>query len=199
MTELSYSSDKGWFGTSELTDVMPGTSLAATVNGTSTPLEQKVYYRTQDAKLQHIDFHVNGGWSAREFLSSTSNGYARLTMSVIASAVPVDSTSSLDAHTPITAVNYVNPDKNSIIRHYMIPDDKRPIEITSEDAGRSYKTWNDVQFFSPGDDAGGAIAAIAWPDTQSPNEVRFYYSKDGNVTEMALGGSNWSGPTSIGN
>ena len=119
-------------------------------------------------------------------------------MNVAASAVPVDSTSTLDAHSPIAAVNYVNPDKNYIERQYMIPSNKRPIEITSEDAGRSYKTWNDVESFSPGDDAGGAIAAIAWSDAQSPNQVRFYYSKDGSVKEMSLGGTNWSEPNSVG-
>lgn len=197
MTELSYSGGKGWFGTSELTDVMPGTSLAATVSGAVTPLEQKVYYRTRDARLQHIDFHTSGGWTSREFLSSALDEHSQLTTSLIASPVSVGSTSTLDAHTPITAVNYINSNDN-VIRQYMIPSDKRPIEITSEDAGQSYKTWNDVQSFSPGDDAGGAITAIAWPDTQSPNQVRFYYSKDGSVTEMALQGSDWSGPTSIG-
>ena len=76
MTELSYSSGKSWFGTSELTDVMPGTSFAATVNGTVTPLEQKVYYRTKDTRLQYIAFHASGGWTSRKSLSSTIIGHA---------------------------------------------------------------------------------------------------------------------------
>jgi len=42
------------------------------------------------------------------------------------------------------------------------------------------------------DNAGGALAAVAWYDENDVEEVRFYYAVSGWVTEMGLTGTTWS-------
>ena len=103
----------------------------------------------------------------------------------------MENDSTIDPQAPFAVAGYYDSDSDFVSRLYVIPNDKHPIEITTEDAV-SYHTWNDVPFWADGDDNGGAIAAVGWQGGGGEQETRFYYSVDGKVQEMALTGSNWS-------
>ena len=75
---------------------------------------------------------------------------------------------------------------------FLIPDNKRPLEVSSSDNESTYTTSTDS--LKVADDPGGAIAALGWSDPADGGlrSIRVYYAKDGKIQEMVQKGDVWS-------
>ncbi|KAF2652592.1 hypothetical protein K491DRAFT_695469 [Lophiostoma macrostomum CBS 122681] len=168
----------GWTTGNGFADVLPGSSLAATVE-TVEPITLRVWYRDAQEKFSMTRWGADSRWS--DALTITIQNTSAINPNASLAAATLHPTSS-------------SPDLGD--RTYFIQDDSYPIEVTS-DNDTDWTTWVPDGTSLPwekADDAGGAIAALEWGggDDGEVVQARFYYAVDGSVQEMALSSTQWS-------
>ncbi|ORY11739.1 hypothetical protein BCR34DRAFT_652243 [Clohesyomyces aquaticus] len=193
LTEVVYSSER-WAVGGILATTLPGSAVAATISAQFSPVVLRVYYHDQNANLKRIKW--DNGWSTRKCdTAPRARRYQQqlIRIRVLALSIGVKSTSTIAPYADMCSLGYYKSNTSSTFstRSYTIPNDKHPIEVTSDDE-LNFITWNGVTVWIDGDDVGGAIGAVVWVDDSNVEQVRFYYSVNGAIQEMVLQGTTWS-------
>ncbi|KAF2704476.1 hypothetical protein K504DRAFT_449482 [Pleomassaria siparia CBS 279.74] len=167
-----------WSADIPFVDAMPGTPIAANVDSSSTPFVIRVWYRSPNSDLSRIQYNsTDPGWKSPD------------------PTITVGNTTNLDPYAPI-GVGFVPVNASSNTSEYTglyaIQGDKQPVVVDSTDNGTTYSTSSNM--LGAGDDAGGAIAALGWTDPADKGlrSIRVFFSKDGNIQEMAQRGDKWT-------